>query len=250
MKIINYGNSYVRWSSESNMNDTRKPGHMKWGNNVRIQLDASCAITNIQSDQTVVYYLISPCRTEWMYRDDTLFQKNSREFCQIISATTSRSVGFGITSDEDRDPIHGRSANNACFELNHFTTVNALQSDDAIVHASQLNHQIIGRTEFRDRDNKFSALIEYPIKTLNYNPTKTRFQVDTGPILFPDFTREATDLIDHFYIAHIVYNTFDWAEFILRKPTPILINNKEVSKVDHYSDIQRLDVQNQLFETG
>ena len=250
MKIINYGNSYVRWSSESNMKDTRQPGHMKWGNSVRIQLDASCTITNTKSEECDVYFLITPCRTEWMYRDDTLFQENNREFCQIMSKNTSRSVGFGITSDEDRDPIHDRSSNSASFEFDYFTSTHNLKSNDGVVRAAQLSHQIIGRTEFSDQENKIRALIEYPIKTLNYNPAKTRFQVDTGPILFPDLTMQETDLIDRFYIAHIVYNSFDWSEFILRKPIPILVDEKEVFKVDHYSDIRRLDVHTQLFEAA
>jgi len=48
-----------------------------------------------------------------------------------------------------------------------------------------------------------------------------RFQVDTGPLLWPDLASSAPHPIERFEVAYVAYCTFDRAEFILRRPTPI-----------------------------
>jgi hypothetical protein len=48
-------------------------------------------------------------------------------------------------------------------------------------------------------------------------------------------------------MAHIAYNRFDRAEFILRRPTPIIDNEgKEVSRVLHYSEVKEVPARTQL----
>ena len=84
--ITDYGNSYVRWTGIRRTDDTRKPGHMPGDNTVRILLDSRCWITDA-SGETREYNMISPCRTEWMYRTDTLWQQPNYEFTGIYSAT-------------------------------------------------------------------------------------------------------------------------------------------------------------------
>ena len=72
------------------------------------------------------------------------------------------------------------------------------------------------------------------------------FQPDTGPILFPDLDREPEDLVAGFELAFVAYNSPDWAEFIVRVPTPL---TKEIS-VYHFSRSVRLDTKTQLFAIG
>ena len=64
-------------------------------------------------------------------------------------------------------------------------------------------------------------MLEYPIKTMNVLPSQTRYQVDTGPIIVPDFASTAEPAIARFDLAHIVYNLFDRGELILRKPISV-----------------------------
>ena len=81
--ITDYGNSYVRWTGRRSTDDKRKPGHMPWENTVRILLDSRCWITDA-SGETREYNMISPCRTEWMYRTDVLWQQPNYEFSGIF----------------------------------------------------------------------------------------------------------------------------------------------------------------------
>lgn len=54
-------------------------------NDVRIQLDASCTIEDEASGDSETYYLIAPCRAEYMYRDGPMFVLPNWEFCGIWS---------------------------------------------------------------------------------------------------------------------------------------------------------------------
>jgi hypothetical protein len=63
----------------------------------------------------------------------------------------------------------------------------------------------------------------------------------------PDFEAKDDAIIDRLQMAHIAYNRFDRAEFILRRPTPIIDNEgKEVSRVLHYSEVKEVPARTQL----
>ena len=73
---------------------------------------------------------------------------------------------------------------------------------------------------------------------MNFRPEAGSFQVDTGPLLVPDFNSEEEKALDRLRMAHVVYNRLDKAEFILRRPTPIKDESgAEVAKVLHYSEV-------------
>jgi hypothetical protein len=70
--------------------------------------------------------------------------------------------------------------------------------------------------------------------------------VDTGPLLVPDFTSAQTNTIDRLELAHVAYNRLDWAEFILRRPTAITADGKEVCKILHFSEVRDYSADNQV----
>src|SRR5260370_40405303 len=62
-----------------------------------------------------------------------------------------------------------------------------LRTTKEINEVTGRNVPIVGRTEFRDEKRKERYVLEYPIKTMNFRPEASSFQVDTGPLLVPDF---------------------------------------------------------------
>ncbi len=82
---------------------------------------------------------------------------------------------------------------------------------------------------------------------MNYHDERVRFQVDTGPLIFPDLESDAANYIDRCYLAHTVYNNFTYAEFVCKRPTPLVIDGKTVASVYHYSYYKSLDVTNEIF---
>ena len=76
------------------------------------------------------------------------------------------------------------------------------------------------------------------------------YQVDTGPIAFPDLSKKYDLQIDCLSLAFIAFNTDHFADFVIEDLIPILENNKKVSEAYHYSKIKSLQVKNRIFALG
>jgi hypothetical protein len=96
VQMTDFGNSYMTWEAPHDFSDTRVPGHKPWGNSARILIDARCTITDDASGRSEELYLVAPCRTEWMYQEENLFQNPSGEYRVIFTQDRQLSVGKKI----------------------------------------------------------------------------------------------------------------------------------------------------------
>ena len=103
VEITDFSNSYMTWNAPANLNDTRKPGHMPWGNSARILIDARCTIIDENNGTVEELFLVAPCRTEWMYRETEMIQNPSGEYRVIFSQDRQLSVGKKISEDTERE---------------------------------------------------------------------------------------------------------------------------------------------------
>ena len=251
MQATDFGNSYMTWVTPHDPTDRRVPGHKPWGNSARILIDARCTIVDTASGAGEEFYLIAPCRTEWMYQDANLFQVPSGEYRVIFSQDRQLSVGKRMVEEGDRP----RSVSTAQFTSLTFTVIHhpettALETDEAVVAATQRNLPLVAQTELWDDPRGLRATLEYPIRTMNIHPERRRFQVDTGPLIFPDLASDEEHWIDRCALAHLVYTTFDRAEFICKRPTPFLHEGREVGRIFHYSDVRALPARHTLLCAG
>ena len=253
MQITDYGNSYMTLTGWGPGDDPRKPGHMPWPNSLRILLDSRCWITDEDSGETREYNMISPCRTEWMYRDDILWQVPNFEFAGVYSETEwmAGHIKAGDVSEFGGDwrvvvPIEGRFEKFST-RIRHYSDVAELENDTEVVQATLDLSPIVAHTEVWSEDGKTRATIEYPIKTMNIQIERNRMQVDTGPVIYPDFSSDGESEIRKLNFAFVCYNTDDVAEFILRRPTPLRRDGAEVGTFIEYSDIRRVPMKNTFY---
>jgi hypothetical protein len=73
-----------------------------------------------------------------------------------------------------------------------------------------------------------------------------RFQVDTGPLILPDFASTAEHPIERFDLAYVVYNGFDRAEFIRRKPIAIIDGEPRLAQTTDYSRVEIVAARNEI----
>lgn len=250
MRPLQYERSYVTWSIPHNPNDKRVPGHKTWGNSARILFDARCVLTEDATGQSEEFFLIVPCRTEWMYQERNMIQNPSGEYRAMHTRERYRTLGKGMTA-----PIEAARSIRAldvftAYEIttNEYPVVTELTTNQAVVDATRKGLPIIAQTEIRE--NGYTAVLEFPVKTMNFLPDRIRFQVDTGPLLLPDFSATDDHWIDRMLMAHTVYNTFDHAEYVARRPTPLVIDGREVATVLHYSDYRAYTARNTFFAAG
>ena len=131
----------------------------------------------------------------------------------------------------------------------------ALDDFGAVAAATDAGHGIVARTEISDSGTGTSAVIEYPVKTMNISragyPTDgdgAVWQTDTGPIGVPDLSRRYAPPVACFSLGFIalVSRQPDAADFVLERPTPLPPSRDEVA-VLHFSAPFSRPATNRLF---
>jgi hypothetical protein len=224
---IDFASSFVTFFSERGE-----------GNIARLQVDAACTV--FAPDGTPdTYYLIAPCRSEDMYREDRLFKMPNYEFGGIFGTRDFRILRTAWRSEDDQ-PEYGENLVrflDVRLDVRTFPGVIALITAAEIRDATLENVPLVARTEIADERTRRRAVLEYPVKTMNVTRDPARFQVDTGPVIVPDFASAAEHVVEQFDVAHVVYNRFDRAEFILRRPTPLAADGDARLATTDYSAI-------------
>lgn len=224
-------------------------------NNARVQLDCQCRITDRATGRVHTIVSGASCKTERVGADADLWLQPNADFVPLFSdeefmhiKTFARAgtvaqphpPGSGPRSDRLRVPIEGT------FTRVHLDLVERagerLEAPAAIVDAVLANDALVGI--HRIESARYSAVIEYPVKTINANERDLVYQTDTGPILFPDLDCEPTELLSSIELAFTAMNAPDWAEFVVRAPTLIA----DGVEVHHYWRAVRLDgIVNELY---
>jgi hypothetical protein len=227
---IDFSRSFMTWTPQD-------PA----GNIARIQLDAACTLTDPASGTAETFYLIAPCRSERMYGDGPLFRLPNYEYGGIWSTRALLILRTHSLSERDHREYGELGEPPARFrgvrlDVRSVPEAATLTEPAAVVAATLDNRPLIGRTELFDEASGTRAVLDYPVKTMNVARHPDRFQVDTGPLLVPDFASSAARPIERLEVAHVVYNRLDRAEFIRRRPTPIGDGGAPPSTTD-YSDV-------------
>ena len=236
--LCDYANSYLTFTVPNGENTAR------------IQLDARCSI--IGPEYSEEYFLITPCKSESMYVARDMWQLPNYDFCGIWSRTeysllrTYAEHQTGRESEKDTGRIADRFEE-VKIDVRPLSNVRELKTDAEVAEATWANLALIARTHLSDEASGQSAVLEYPIKTMNVRDQSPQFQVDTGPVLWPDFGSNAAERIERLAMAFVAYNTFDYAEFIVRRPTPLSNGEREVAQVMHYSEAVSMQARHELY---
>jgi hypothetical protein len=128
--------------------------------------------------------------------------------------------------------------------------VTELDTWEKIRDATAAGIPIVARTEISNADTGLTAILECPCKTMNVSHPRRMYQVDTGPIAFPDLSRRYDIQISCLSLAFLAFNAPHFADFVIEIPTPIMEDEKEVATVYHYSKTISLCANNKVFALG
>jgi hypothetical protein len=236
MNAIDYSRSFVTFVTRNR------------GNNARLQLEAKCVITDAASAKTDEYYLFASCKSENTFSAKDLFQKENYDFCGIFGREEFVIFRAGRECN-NRYAERGLWADrfeNLLWQVREASGTTVLQTNEEIVRATLAGHPLVGRTEITSSDGKLKALLEFPIKTMNVNDIRMIYQVDTGPLPFPELDRGADRHIDRFELAFVAYNALGFADFVIQTETPV----SGAAKTYHYSDIRSVPARNCVVQAG
>ena len=239
-KCIDYGRSFLCNTAEFN--------------SVRMWIESKTTITDNNSGKSTIYYQGASCKSENTFGESDLFYKNNYDFLPIfgegkvlVFRRFANKQGEGYRSIKKMEDMWGA---NPVLYMPVADVITELDSFEKIRDATVSGIPIVTQTEFQNNETGLRAVIEAPCKTMNISHTKKMYQVDTGPIAFPDLSKKYGVQIDCLSLAFIAFNTDHFADFVIEAPTPIMEDKKEVSTVYHYSKIKSLQVKNRIFALG
>ncbi len=222
-------------------------------NNARIQIECRCVISEKATGTPHVFVLGASCKTERVGVDRDIWTNPNADFAPIFSrdrfmniktfARTGVEVeryppGSGTQSERQSGRIED------VFDHVRVDIVEAdgevLETASDIIRATLDNQPLFAQTTIEN--DRYSAVIEYPVKTMNANERDLIYQTDTGPVLLPDLSRAPDELLTGFELAFAAFNCPDWIELLVRVPQEI----SEKISVYHYSRSTRYDCRNRV----
>ena len=199
--IFEYGTSFVNTKNHA-------------FNTPRFLIEAKCTIRDGENYSD--YYLCAPCKGEHTFAKKDLFEKKSFEFTPVFGDDNTlvfRKFGFFNNNElNEYKKVYDRTELWGDKEVNVKYKEGKLLDNKSVIESTKNGKQIMGRVYFEK--NGYSATIDFPVKTINIG--KKKWQVDTGAIIFPDFTKQSPYQIFLFDLAFIAFNNFKSAEVIGR----------------------------------
>lgn len=225
MNFIDYSRSFVTFQVP--------------GNNARIQVESRCVLTR-PNESPEQFLMFASCKSEDTYGTGDLFRDPNYDFSGIFGATDYCIARIHACSDDekpDTGSISGRFSGLIRY-LCDVPRVTPLDTIQSVIEATLAHKILIARTELRDSEG-LTALVEYPVKTMNVNRETMAFQVDTGPVPLYNFGSTSADAIARFDWAYVAFNDFRGAHFVVQRPTPIFCEGRQVAVTTHYSELRQ-----------
>jgi hypothetical protein len=264
METLDFSRSYLRFRVDLEAQPAITLSHKMptTVNNVRINIECRCEITDRRDNRRTVYALGAACKTEQVGAPRDLWLEPNADFSLIASAEEFLILKSWQKNDMGvmrNPPTLGvqpeRQTGNVAEAWTAFgidfqdASGRHLDSVESIIEGIRGDRPLISRTAYNDGD--YHVVIEHPVKTINYSERENVFQTDTGPILLPDLSAARLSsehkFIGCFDLAYSAFNAPDWAEFIVNVPTPL---SPEIS-VNHYSRTRRIEgAENMIIEVA
>ena len=221
-------------------------------NSVRFWVESRTTIIDDAAGVSTEFYQCGSCKSENTFGEKDLLVKDNYDFLPILGD------GYWLVfrrparlSDRYRQVTPAEEIwGEPIPKLRHAKSVRVLDTWEEIRDATAAAVPIVTQTEIADSSTGLRAIIECPVKTMNVSLTGKMYQVDTGPIAFPDLTQRYDPLIDCLRLAFIVFNAPDFADFVIEQPTPVIEDGKELCKIYHYSNPFSLPAKNTVLAAG
>ena len=255
MDICDFGCSFIRWridmEKQPPVTVSDKPPFTV--NSVRLPLECRAQITDIRTGETTEYVLSASCKSEQVWVNKNIWHQPNADMCavasqdQVLICKQWDKCDKGVMLYPESLGVQPeRQIVNPTEAFDQFSidvkmrSGRELNSISEIVEVLFSDRPVVSRTEYAN--DAYRVMLEYPAKGVNFSERDNYWQVDTGPVLYVDFSQCHKSLIESLHLAYVAHNCPDWAEFIVNVPTPIA----DGISVRHYSRSERVDAKNSM----
>jgi hypothetical protein len=238
IQCLDYGRSFICNSASMNA--------------VRFWVESRTTLTDEKTGQSTVYYQCGACKSEDTFAPKDLFQKDNYDFLPILGGDEwlifrrRAWLNPNYRSIAKIEKLWGKPI----LKLREAREVVELTTWEQIRDATAAAIPIVTQTEIVGPEAGLKAVIECPTKTMNISLDRKLYQVDTGPIAFPDLSKRYDPQIDCLSLAFIAFNAPDFADFVVEQPTPATNDGKDTPQVYHYSKPFSLKAKNRVLALG
>jgi hypothetical protein len=215
-------------------------------NSVRFWVESRTRL--LDGNDHIDFLQCASCKSEDTFAPENLFYEDNYDFLPIFggddlvvfrrySRLTERYKEVARVDEYWGTPIYKFDAASEYEELGDW---------DALYRTAMEGLPIVSQTSIRDEGTGLEAIIECPVKTLNLGPGEKVYQVDTGPVAFPDLTRRHDPPIDSLSLAFIAFNSPTSVDFIVEQPTKVKGEDGKACWIYHYSNPFSLGATNRL----
>jgi len=213
-------------------------------NEVRFWVESRTRIIDEASDQSEDYVQVGSCKSERTFARENLLYEDNYDFLPVFGPEWSVVYRRRAYRHDSYREIRRSEEwwNGQQYHLIVGSEVEELTSDAAVREATYAALPIVAQTQVRNEETGLQAIMEYPVKTMNTNRANDIYQVDTGPVAFPDLSQRRARHVDALALAFVVFNAPHFADFVLEAPTRV-----GDEQVYHYSKLVSLAAVNRLY---
>jgi len=218
-------------------------------NSVRFWVESRTRLVDDRDGTWTDFYQCASCKSENTFAEHDLFMEDNYDFLPIFGGgdvlvfRRPARISERYRTVKKVTELWGEPA----LKLQEGARCEELNTWKAIAEATAGAVPIVTQTEIANAETQLRAIIECPTKTMNIEPEKELYQVDTGPVAFPDLTKRSDPKIDALSLAFVAFNAPDFADFVVEQPTLVTEEDGATHQVFHYSCPFSLAAKNRLF---
>ena len=218
-------------------------------NAVRFWVESRTRIIDDRSKVTEDYYQCGSCKSEDTFAERELFCKDNYDFLPVFGPRHAVIFRRKVRLNDNYRSIQAEipAWGGRIHRLKPARQSRRLDTNAEIRKTTHAGLPLVARTELRNDGNGLRAVIEYPVKTVNINDARNIYQVDTGPLAFPDLEARTDRLAESIHLAFVAFNVAHFADFVIETSTPIHGDGRELCRVHHYSELRSLPALNTLY---
>ena len=220
-------------------------------NRVRFWIESRTHIFDSVTGRSDHFYQCASCKSEHTFAERNLFVEDNYDFLPIFGQ--DHGVVFRRKSTRHDGYRETRPADEwwagQVYRMVPAVDVQEVATFEEIASATHQARPLVAVTEIRNEDTGLSATIECPVKTMNIREHDRCYQVDTGPVAWPDLSERRERLVDMLSLAFVAFNAPHFADFVIEAPTTVGDGDAS-SEVYHYSKLVSLPATNRLFAVG
>lgn len=238
IKCLDYGRSFICGTAPMN--------------NVRFWVESRTTIFDDGAGTATEYYQCASCKSENTFGEKDLFLADNYDFLPILGGgywlvfRRPARINPNYRTIYTTEKLWGEPR----LLLHDAAKVTRLDSFEQIRDATAAGLPLVTQTEIRNETTGLRAVIECPTKTMNISLDKSMYQVDTGPIAYPDLSKPFDPQIDCLSVAFVVFNASHFADFIVEQPTVLVEDGQEKGKFYHFSAPFSVPAKNTVLALG